>query len=476
MGILGFMDWLRKYCPEAIGVVPLSCFRGLSIDIDAHYWMYENLSVIRKKMIDVDPLINLEPNEAQIDQTLFKAVLDFAKSMLEHGVTPTFVFDGDAKYDPKQDHVNLSAAKEKTILARREKRKERRDRIAVIKALLSNLDPLSGEDKALKAEYRTLLGGLVELNGPRIQGLKEILMSVGVSCLQARYDGEQLCSMRARERKCSAVFSNDTDNIVYGCPVLITRFARSDECLTATEAAAFSKEKSCEPIGCKRVKTCIIIDNRILEKKLKDDNITREMFVDFCITCKCDYNEKLAGVGAISAFKLIKKYGCIEKYPNTYDTKTLNYELCRKIFLPVSSSSTLVSPKSCHLPFGATDSKNNIVFVPRAVAEGAFGHFMKYELTDYVTWYNKIYERWDDITGNNDKKTKGSLNIIVNTTSHNKTKAEIEGDGKLKCNNINHKSPDSKARASNNGASNIIDLISGVPKEVSNKIVIKILS
>ncbi|AYV86162.1 MAG: Flap endonuclease 1 [Solumvirus sp.] len=504
MGITGFMTWLRKYCPEAIGTVPLSNFKGHSIDIDAHYWAYENMSIIRKKMIAIDPLDNLEPDESKISEAFNKAALDFVKCMLEHGVTPTFVFDGDEKYDPSIGHVNMSAAKKDTMMARREERKVKKDKMVVLKNVLMAMDPLS-IDSGLKTEYRKLLGDLVEFGGTKIQTLKEVLMAVGVTCLQARYDGEQLCSMRAREGKCAAVFSNDTDNIVYGCPVLFTEYVKSSE----------------RDSQGRYIKTCSVINNRILTQKLENDGVNTAMFIDFCITSKCDYNEKIPGIGPMTAFKLVKEHKCIEKFPSQYDTKVLNYELCRKIFTPVTSSSMLISPKSTHLPHGASDSKNSLVFVPGAVADGAFGFLMKYSLTDYVTWYNKIYERWEMISTpkgtavssgpkitinikknekvegelNNDKKNdliisniginipkvevsnkKDEKSGILTSTQPNNNQTNIEKDKKLSM--VSGSLSESRKVPDPGGdeTSKLIDLITGIPRVTNNKIVIKIVS
>ena len=46
---------------------------------------------------------------------------------------------------------------------------------------------------------------------------------------------------------------------------------------------------------------------------LKELEMTYDEFVDLCILCGCDYTDSIQGVGPITAFKLIKEHGTIEK-------------------------------------------------------------------------------------------------------------------------------------------------------------------
>ena len=68
---------------------------------------------------------------------------------------------------------------------------------------------------------------------------------------------------------------------------------------------------------------------------LKELELTKETFIDFCILCGCDYSPTVKGIGHITAFKLIKEYKTIEeiiKNNKKFDFNNLKYEESRKMF------------------------------------------------------------------------------------------------------------------------------------------------
>ena len=71
---------------------------------------------------------------------------------------------------------------------------------------------------------------------------------------------------------------------------------------------------------------------------LEQLDVTMEAFVDFCILCGCDYCGTIKGVGAATAFKLLKTHGSIEKAIASLDEgkrpteEEMPYEEARQIF------------------------------------------------------------------------------------------------------------------------------------------------
>ena len=41
--------------------------------------------------------------------------------------------------------------------------------------------------------------------------------------------------------------------------------------------------------------------------------MTMEQFIDLCILCGCDYCDSIDGIGPVTAFKLMKTHGTLEK-------------------------------------------------------------------------------------------------------------------------------------------------------------------
>lgn len=70
------------------------------------------------------------------------------------------------------------------------------------------------------------------------------------------------------------------------------------------------------------------------DQLLKETGLTAEQFLDFCILCGCDYNQKIPGIGVKRALALIKKHGSIESIgDNTkHNVSCLNADQCRTLF------------------------------------------------------------------------------------------------------------------------------------------------
>jgi 5'-3' exonuclease len=154
---------------------------------------------------------------------------------------------------------------------------------------------------------------------------KTVIKGIGIPCLQATGDGEHLCSTLCVEGKVSAVFSVDTDNLVFGCPLLIT---------------GFSETYTYDGNGCRvAYLNCVRLD-RVLEGL----GINHSLFVDLCIMCGCDFNTNMPGYAAIKSFALLQKHGSIDNLPRNFDTTCLKHRRCREIFKYVPSNElTIVS-------------------------------------------------------------------------------------------------------------------------------------
>jgi flap endonuclease-1 len=150
---------------------------------------------------------------------------------------------------------------------------------------------------------------------------KKLLDSKGIRYIQATGEADTLISYIFAEKDDSlpravAVLSADSDMLTYGCPILITEISLQ----TAT----------------------IYRLDRVLEY-LK---MTREMFVDFCILCGCDYSSKITGIAIKGANSYIIKHKKIETIITHINTDTKlrarhpypaefieQYQIARNMFL-----------------------------------------------------------------------------------------------------------------------------------------------
>lgn len=117
---------------------------------------------------------------------------------------------------------------------------------------------------------------------------KKLLRLMGVPVVEAPCEAEASCAALCAAGRVWAAASEDMDTLTFGT----TRLARN-----------LMKPASAEtPI--------LEFDYAVALREL---GLTREQFVDLCILCGCDYTDSIRGIGPVTALKLMKEHGCLEK-------------------------------------------------------------------------------------------------------------------------------------------------------------------
>lgn len=309
MGVKAINPLLRRYAPDAFITIPISHLLGKRIAIDGHNWMYTNMAIARKKVINRTDVAIQEPNPIEIRREWFSAAIHFITGWLINGITPVFVFDGPDT--PGKDET---------------KAKRRDNRIAIrikIDALYTQLRNNTLERPAnIVEELRKELRNFNYISSEDFELFKMVIKGIGIPCLQATGDGERLCSMLCIEGKVAAVFSIDTDNLVYGCPLIIT---------------GFSETYTYDDHGNRIAHMDCVRHDRILTGL----NIPHSVFVDLCIMSGCDYNTNMPGYAAIKSYALLQKHGTIDDLPRNLNTDCLKHLRCRELFKYVPSDSLI---------------------------------------------------------------------------------------------------------------------------------------
>lgn len=300
MGIKGLNPFVKRYSPDAFFTLPISDLAGKRIAIDGNNWMYTLNAVARKKVINRTDVAIQEPNVHEIRREWILAALNFIIGWLSHNVTPVIVFDG-------RHPVEKSETKSK-----------RRDARVATKAKIDALyQQLHGDilerPGNIVEELRKELRNYNSIAPEDFELFKMIMKGIGMPCFQATGDGEQLCSAFCIEGKVAAVWSVDTDNLVYGCPLVITGF--SDAC------SYDEYGNRIQHLDCVR-----------LDRVLDGLKISHSVFVDLSIMSGCDFNTNMPGYAAIKSYGLLQKCGSIDDLPRNLNTECLKYIRCREIF------------------------------------------------------------------------------------------------------------------------------------------------
>ena len=215
-------------------------------------------------------------------------LLHFLQRLWNDGVTPVFFFDGPP-HPLKQQELNQRAT-------------ENKKKSSSIAELYQQETTNPGS-----ADLEKLYKMVVQypyLPYEYVTSIQNTLTMLGVPWVTAVHDGEQLAARCCAEGLISAVWSNDSDNLIFGAPLVIKGFVTG-------------QPKAVEVV--------------CLGEILKATGFTQAQHIDLAILLGCDFNQRIRGIGRVKAMELIRQYHCLENVQG-YDLTRLNYHAVREIF------------------------------------------------------------------------------------------------------------------------------------------------
>jgi flap endonuclease-1 len=320
MGIKNFSTLLKEKASSAYIKLDIDSLHGKRIAIDLNNLMYRYFSTLLKEEIFQTDLFRNDVNREKVVSKWINAIIDFGLLWIEHGITPIFILDGDTRKE-KED------TKQKRIHEKKKARDNGKELLEKIRTSRSLFD-ISPNDMS---ELRKSLSKDVSLKVEEVQQLKSTLIEFCFPVLDAKFDSEQLCCILAIEGKVEAVYSTDTDCLIYGCPLLITEFDKEN------------REK-------------LVLSGISLEKTLESLQITFKSFVDLGIMCGCDFNQNMPKIGPKRSYELIKEYESIDNLPEQYDIDILEHEKCREIF---QFEESYIPEEELNMKFKSVHPKDN---------------------------------------------------------------------------------------------------------------------
>lgn len=273
--------------------VQLSELKGKKISIDAYNAIYQFLTAIRQP--DGTPLMDSQGRVTSHLSGIFYRTI----SLLEEGIIPVYVFDGKPPELKAQE------------LERRRKMKEEAE-----KKLEKAKE--EGEIRELK-KYSQMA---TRLTNEMVEESKRLLVAMGIPVVQAPSEGEAEAAYLCNQGYTWAAASQDYDSLLFGANKLIRN-------LTLTGKRKLPKKDVYVEIKPELIE---------LENLLKKLGITREQLIDIGILIGTDYDpDGIKGIGPVTALRIIKKYGNIEKAVEKGELPkyvlNLNINEIRSIFL-----------------------------------------------------------------------------------------------------------------------------------------------
>lgn len=300
MGIKNFRQFLREYAPSSEKQGKLSHFRGKRVAIDGHNWMYKYMAIAQKTIVNKTDVAVNEVDHSQVLKIWLHSLTRFVGTLTSVGVSPIFIIDGPSLPE-KQANAHIK---------RKQERQKQINKLAEIEDTMNQLGPLRITPDMVEAK-RKILRTMCMPKQDDIDALRDVLFAMGIPCMRALDEAEKLCTSLCIEGYVSGVISTDNDNLVFGCPMLITKI----DAVIHTD------------LGSDANITYLQLDDVLEESKLDFST-----FIDYCIMAGCDYNTNIRGIGIKRGYEKIKQYGNLDEMSKHLDTRCLNYPRCREIF------------------------------------------------------------------------------------------------------------------------------------------------
>jgi flap endonuclease-1 len=266
----------------------LDDFKDKWVAVDAYNTLYQFLSSIRQP--DGMPLSDSKGRvTSHLTGLLFRTT-----SLLETGIKPIYVFDGEP-HDLKSD-----------TLAHRRSIKEKAKKEWKLALEEGDLDKAKSKAQATS-----------HLTAEMVETSKELLGYLGVPCVQSIADGEAQASYMAKKGDVWAVASQDYDSLLFGASTLIRNLTVS------------GKRK----LPRRREYVNVVPEEVRLDEALKILEITREQLVDLAILVGTDFNSGVKGIGPKTALKQIRKHKTLEGVMAEREIEIPNFQSVRDIFL-----------------------------------------------------------------------------------------------------------------------------------------------
>ncbi len=230
--------------------------KGKTVALDAANIIYQFLSSIRQR--DGTPLMD---HNGRVTSH-FSGILYRTTSLIEKGMKPVYVFDGQSSHLKKDTLAKRNEVKVQS---------ERRWKDALEEGRIEDARKFAVRSSRMSSDV--------------VEGSKKLLTLMGIPYIQAPGEGEAQASYMVEKGDAWCVGSQDYDCLLFGASRMVKNL---------TISGGLGK-----------------LELIRLEKVLEELDITREQLVDLALLVGTDFNPGIKGIGAKKGLKLIKEYGDI---------------------------------------------------------------------------------------------------------------------------------------------------------------------
>ncbi|KAA8498246.1 Exonuclease 1 [Porphyridium purpureum] len=252
MGVTG----LLKAVHDGARSAHMSEFAGMTVGIDGYGWMYKGaFGQARAMYVDgrMDAFVRYFMERIEMLR-FFKCV-------------PLVVFDGD--------DLPLKAAENA-------QRGQRRAENRALAAQCLAAGDVHGAEKYFQRS--------IDVTPEMVQILILVLKQQNVQFVVAPYEADAQLAYLARSNKIQLAITEDSDLLVYGAPMVLTKLERNGQ---GTLIETYKLQARC--------------------KTIRLDSLNLDQFVYICVMAGCDFFSGIPGLGVTKAAAFVRKYQRIER-------------------------------------------------------------------------------------------------------------------------------------------------------------------
>lgn len=314
MGIKDLCQFLRKIAPDLVVEVPLSSLSGQRLAVDASVYLY--------KFICMDN---------QLKGQWVDMFINFIVWLRKNNIRPLFVFDGKPPKQKERTQKERRAVRHRVeqkvidltelmdILESHDPDEQLPDDIKQRIDNILHLDTTFWSLKEMQREIYSLFkkenSKVIHIGPAENKKVQDLLSFMGLPWFKAAGEAERTCAWLCKFNYVKGVITTDSDVLAYGAPIFVQDVRVNQY-------------------------TCKIIRHQDVLEVL---DLSEKQFLDFCIMCGTDYNERMPGIGPAKAYKLLCDHDDLDSISQHVDTSILYYGEGRELFtLPPADDATTI--------------------------------------------------------------------------------------------------------------------------------------
>ena len=244
--------------------ITIENLRGKILAVDTYNNLYQYLTTIRGPDGSV-----LTDSQGRVTSHLI-GLFNRTTSLMEAGIKLVFVFDGKPPAIKQKTWEKRAAVKQQASLRFQEAQEE------------GNVD-----------EMRKMASRTARLTKEMLEDAKNVIRALGLPIVQAPSEGEAQTAYMVKQGKAYASVSQDYDNLIFGCPLLLRNLSIE------------GRRKKAGTLAYEKVHPEIIS----LKEVLSHLNLTLDQLIILAILIGTDYNPGgIKGIGPKTALKLVQEF------------------------------------------------------------------------------------------------------------------------------------------------------------------------